>query len=74
MWTLMFKPWEMCLHVYSCVGLVSVSSITKVTIPNSRARLVHYQAHGLSYQVIQFCNISILFQIQKQAAVSLKMS
>ena len=56
MWTLMFQPWEMCLNMYSYVVLVLVSPITNVATPNSRARFIHNQTHGLSYKDIQVCN------------------
>ena len=60
MWALMFKTRKMCFHVDPCVGLIPVTPVTDVTVPDPCTRLVKYQTHGLSYQHIQVCKITAL--------------
>ena len=54
MWTL-FLNFKVNFHVSSYIWFVFVGSIAQMTTPNFNSTFVHYKAHWLCYEIINFC-------------------
>ena len=62
-WTVMFKPFKMCFHMFPNISFVLVSLAANFTFPNSAAKIINNCPHWLGNQAIKICkalNIMVL--------------